>query len=216
MSRHILDLIAQGEHQKLDFKFQVNDAKKIARSLSAFANTDGGRLLIGVKDNGRIAGIRSEEEYYMIDSAAELFCKPALNIKANPHTLQGKQILEVIIPMSEKRPVLAPDPDGVWQAYVRYQDNNLVADDILLNVWKMQGKKQGAFIRYADAEKDLLDVIENHPMQTYAELSEKTSIKPSVLRRVLINFVLAEILLIQVDMHGSRFYLNEDFDPDTF
>ncbi|MEA1874722.1 MAG: ATP-binding protein [Bacteroidota bacterium] len=216
MSRHIIDLIAQGEHQKLDFKFQVNDAKKIARSLSAFANTDGGRLLIGVKDNGRIAGIRSEEEYYMIDSAAEMFCKPPLKLKANPHSIQGKQLLEVIIPVSENRPVLAPDSDGVWQAYVRFQDNNLIADDILLNVWKMQHKKQGAFIRYADAEKDLLDVIEKEPLQTHAELSRRTKIKPSVLRRVLMNFVAAEILLIQVDMNGSRFYLNEDFDPDSF
>jgi len=212
MSRHILDLIAQGEHQKLDFKFQVNDAKKIARSLSAFANTDGGRLLIGVKDNGRIAGIRSEEEYYMIDSAAEVFCKPALKLKVNPHNIKGKHVLEVIIPAAEQRPVLAPDTDGAWRAYVRYQDNNLVADDILLNVWKMQGKKQGAFIRYADAEKDLLDVFANYPLQTLAELSERTSIKPSVLRRVLINFVLAEILSIQIDMDGSRFYLNENFD----
>ena len=42
-------LIAQGEHQQLDFKFEVSDSKKIARTLSAFANTDGGRLLIGVK-----------------------------------------------------------------------------------------------------------------------------------------------------------------------
>ena len=57
-------LIEQGEHQQLDFKFEVSDSKKIARTLSAFANTDGGRLLIGVKDNGAISGVRSEEEYY--------------------------------------------------------------------------------------------------------------------------------------------------------
>lgn len=54
-------LIEQGEHQQLDFKFEVSDSKKIARTLSAFANTDGGRLLIGVKDNGNISGVRSEE-----------------------------------------------------------------------------------------------------------------------------------------------------------
>lgn len=33
-------LIEQGEHQQLDFKFEVSDSKKIARTLSAFANTD--------------------------------------------------------------------------------------------------------------------------------------------------------------------------------
>ena len=37
-------LIEQGEHQQLDFKFEVSDSKKIARTLSAslsYATTDG-------------------------------------------------------------------------------------------------------------------------------------------------------------------------------
>lgn len=70
--KHPLEvLIAQGEHQQQDFKFEVSDSKKIARTLSAFANTDGGRLLIGVKDNGKISGIRGDEEYYMIEAASD-------------------------------------------------------------------------------------------------------------------------------------------------
>ena len=60
--------IAEGEHQQQDFKFEISDARKIAKSLSAFSNTDGGRLLVGVKDNGKIAGVRSEEEIYMIEA----------------------------------------------------------------------------------------------------------------------------------------------------
>jgi len=52
MSHYIKNLIEEGEHQQLDFKYEISDSKKIARSLVAFANTDGGRLLVGVKDNG--------------------------------------------------------------------------------------------------------------------------------------------------------------------
>ena len=52
---YIYKLIEEGEHQQQDFKFEISDARKIAKSLSAFSNTDGGRLLIGVKDNGKIA-----------------------------------------------------------------------------------------------------------------------------------------------------------------
>ncbi len=76
-SKHyIQNLIEEGEHEHQDFKFQISDARKIARSISAFANNDGGHLLIGVKDNGKIAGVRSEEEMFMIEQAAEMYCRP--------------------------------------------------------------------------------------------------------------------------------------------
>ena len=72
---HIQNLILEGEHQMLDFKFEISDSRRIARSLAAFANTDGGRLLVGVKDNGAIAGVRSDEEIHMIQAAAEMYCR---------------------------------------------------------------------------------------------------------------------------------------------
>ena len=67
---YIKELISQGEGVHLDFKFEISDAQKIARSLVAFANTSGGKLLIGVNDNGVIKGVLSEEEYYMIENAS--------------------------------------------------------------------------------------------------------------------------------------------------
>jgi hypothetical protein len=66
MDHYIKSKILEGEHQQLDFKFEISDSRKIARTLVAFSNTDGGTLLIGVKDNGKIAGVRSEEEFYMV------------------------------------------------------------------------------------------------------------------------------------------------------
>ena len=51
-SHYIQDLILEGEHEHQDFKYQITDARKIARSIAAFANNSGGHLLIGVKDNG--------------------------------------------------------------------------------------------------------------------------------------------------------------------
>ena len=35
--------VHEGEHQQQDFKFEISDARKIAKTLSAFSNTDGGR-----------------------------------------------------------------------------------------------------------------------------------------------------------------------------
>ena len=84
-------LIEQGEHQQLDFKFEVSDSKKIARTLSAFANTDGGRLLIGVKDNGAISGVRSEEEYYMIEAASKMYTHPEVPFTAKRWDVNGEE-----------------------------------------------------------------------------------------------------------------------------
>ena len=94
---YIHSLIAEGEHQQQDFKFEISDARKIAKSLSAFANTDGGRLLIGVKDNGRIAGVRSEEEKYMIEAAAQLYCIPEVEYTLQTFIVEGKQVLVATI-----------------------------------------------------------------------------------------------------------------------
>ena len=57
-SRYILRLISEGEHQQQDFKYKITDAMKLARSVSAFANTEGGRLLIGIRDDGAVSGVK--------------------------------------------------------------------------------------------------------------------------------------------------------------
>ena len=63
---HVLRMIAEGEHQQQDFKTRIDDSRKIARTLVAFANADGGRLLVGVKDNGTVSGVRVDEELHMV------------------------------------------------------------------------------------------------------------------------------------------------------
>ena len=94
-------LIAEGEHQQQDFKFEISDARKIAKTLSAFSNTDGGRLLIGVKDNGKIAGVRSDEEKYMIEAAAQLYCLPEVHYSMQTFHVDGRSVLVVQIDESE-------------------------------------------------------------------------------------------------------------------
>ena len=94
-TQYIRQLVSEGEHCHQDFKFEISDARKIARSLSAFANTEGGRLLIGVKDNGKIAGVRSDEEIYMIEAAATMYCKPKVELETQTYKVEGKTVLEI-------------------------------------------------------------------------------------------------------------------------
>ena len=123
-------MIAEGEHLHQDFKFFLSDARKIARSVAAFANTDGGRLLIGVKDNGKIVGIKNEEDIHMIEAAAQVFCKPEVDYEPRIWEYGTKQVLEVWIAPSARAPHTAPDEGGNRQVYIRKADENKVASAV--------------------------------------------------------------------------------------
>ena len=156
---HIEELIAQGEHQQLDFKFEVSDSRKIARTLSAFANTDGGRLLIGVKDNGAIAGVRSEEEYYMIEAASKMYTKPEVPFTATRWNVNGKTVLEVLIEKGSDKPYLAPDKYNRFRAFIRVADENILANQILVLAWKKSSCDDGTLLRVAQPVEMLFDCL---------------------------------------------------------
>lgn len=156
-------LIEEGEHQQQDFKFEISDARKIAKTLSAFSNTDGGRLLVGVKDNGKIAGVRSEEEIYMIEAAAKLYCKPKVECEMKIHHIEGRTVLEVIVPPGKSKPYFAKDNDNRLWAYIRIKDENILANPVHLKIWQQAVKTQGSFIHYSREEQLLLDYLTAHP-----------------------------------------------------
>jgi len=194
VEKYIKNLILEGEHQTLDFKFEISDTKKIARSLVAFANTDGGRLLVGVKDNGKIAGIRSEEEAYMIETAAHLYCKPEVIFTTQNHKVEGKNIVEVIVKPSNKKPHYAPDKDDKWTAYIRVKDENQVANKVIVKVWKRQTQPDGVYLKYTDAEKQLLSYIEENGEITFSKACRVAKSNHNKVENILANFIAIGVL----------------------
>ncbi len=160
--QYLLNLISEGEHQQQDFKYRVADACKLAKSVSAFANTEGGRLLIGVRDDGHLAGIRSEEEIYMMHQAAYRYCKPEASIQFDTFHVDGRTIVIATILPSAKRPVCALDETGKRRAYIRLADENIVASPVFLALWRESQKSQGAMLTYNDVIRHLLDVMQGH------------------------------------------------------
>ncbi|MBO4485672.1 MAG: ATP-binding protein [Prevotella sp.] len=159
-------LIAQGEHQQQDFKYKVMDAEKLARSVSAFANTDGGRLLIGVRDDGHISGIRSEEEIYMMHSAAYKYCTPQPSIHFDTLHAEGRNVVIATIPPSPQKPVFALTAEGKHRAYIRIADENIIASPVHLDLWRQETSKQGVLLHYSDDEAALMEVLKKHPPLT--------------------------------------------------
>ena len=54
MVMNAMQEIRKGESQTREFKFRVDSKRKIAKTLVAIANTDGGTIFIGVKMGGGI------------------------------------------------------------------------------------------------------------------------------------------------------------------
>ncbi len=212
MASSLLKLIQQGEHQTQDFKYCISDSRKIARSLVAFANTDGGRLLIGVKDNGRIAGVRSDEEYYMVESAARIYSKPAINFTTKQHFVEGKTILEVMVKPSPERPHFARDEEGKWWAYFRKDDENRLASKIMIEVWKRQKSPAGILISYSEAEKILLDFLEHHEKISVSKFARIAHLSNKKAGEIIINFRSLEILKYYFGDNRIDYSINEEFD----
>ena len=158
--RYLLSLIKEGEHQQQDFKYKVTDAAKLARSVSAFANTDGGRLLIGVRDDGHLSGVRSEEEIYMMHQAAYKFCKPEASIKFDTYHAEGRNIVVATVPPSLKRPVCALDEDGRQRAYIRIADENIVASPVHLALWREAQLERTTMMTYSDDVRRLIATLQ--------------------------------------------------------
>jgi len=168
--RYIQRLISEGEHQQQDFKYKVEDAMKLAKSVSAFANTDGGRLLIGVRDDGHMSGVRDEEEIYMMHQAAYRYCRPQASIKFDTYHVMPQEttgggrkmrtIVVATVPPSDRRPVCAIGNDGRQRAYIRIADENIVASPVHLAIWREAQNPQGAMMTYTDMVRKLMDSLQ--------------------------------------------------------
>ncbi len=202
-------LIEQGEGLHLDFKFEVSDAPKIARSLVAFANTDGGTLLIGVKDNGKIAGIRSEEEFYMIQNAAQRYCKPEIGFQTKEWNIGGKKVLEVIIPKGKQIPYKAFDRAGKPKAYVRIADENILASGVQMKIW--QGKNSKRVIRFSNnsVEKKLLNCLSENDFAGLRTLKKNCGLSPFRTEKLLADFVLLGLVGMESKKDDVYFRLIE-------
>ena len=183
-------LIEQGEHQQLDFKFEVSDSKKIARTLSAFANTDGGRLLIGVKDNGNISGVRSEEEYYMIEAASKMYTRPEVPFEATRWEVNGKTVLEVYI---------APSPD---KAYIRVADENILANEVLVLAWQKKHKPDGTLLKISKPVERLFAYLDDHPHINISQFCRIGRINYYIAKNILSDLLAMNTLqYLVIDKH---------------
>ena len=192
---NIRKLILQGEGTTLDFKKTITNVGKIARSLVAFANNQGGQLLIGVSDNGTITGVKSEdEEKYMILKSAHQYCKPAIEPEFEEIYVEEKLVLVVKINASETKPHYALDDHQQWWVYYRVEDKSVLASKIIVDILKKENRENGQLIAYTEHEKKLFAYLEKEGRITLKQFSKLTRSSNRHAQKVLVNLILTGII----------------------
>ena len=84
----LLELIANGESSGVEFKRNDLRPEQIAKEVVALANLRGGRILLGVEDDGTIAGVRRKDlEQWVMDAVF------------------GRKVHPMILPFYEEVPI---------------------------------------------------------------------------------------------------------------
>jgi predicted HTH transcriptional regulator len=185
----LLYRIIHGEGERLDFKQTISSASKIAKTICAFANHKGGVLLVGVKDNKTIAGVRSEDEKYMLDLAASFYVKPEIKIEFIEWEIGNKTVIEAIIPEGDSKPYYAKDEDDKWWAYIRVKDQSLLASKIVVDVLKRQTSNKNTLINYTKHEEGLLKYLEKSHRITLKEVCKLLNISRWRAQKMLVNLI---------------------------
>ncbi|QJD98046.1 ATP-binding protein [Mucilaginibacter robiniae] len=194
---NIRRMILEGEGVSQDFKKTITSCEKIAKTMVSFANNKGGRLLIGVADDGSIKGVKSEdEERYMITKAAHFYARPALEPAFEEIYIDDKVVLIAEIEESDTKPHYALGDDGKWWVYIRIKDKSVLASKIVVDVLKRSDNKEGVLIEYSSKEKALLEYLDKHERITVKEYCDLLNLSRRRAQRILVNLVLSGVVRV--------------------
>ena len=133
MRKSTLQLIKQGEGLSIEFKRKIDSAYKIAKTITSFANTSGGILLVGIGDNGEIFGVESElRELQKLEKATSELIEDKIILRFKSEDLDGKRILRVEINESVNKPHYASNEKGERIIYIRVKDKSLPIPRLLI------------------------------------------------------------------------------------
>ena len=95
---NLLRIIKEGESIEVEFKQSFHSFQDIAKIICAFANTQGGLLILGVDDKGKIEGIKEN-----LDVVQQKIAQSNSTIQPNPltnieiHTIDKRKLIVIIV-----------------------------------------------------------------------------------------------------------------------
>lgn len=187
------ELIRQGEGERLEFKKKTTHPTRIARTLASLANTHGGRVLVGVDDDGRVVGVRdAEEEIFQLRQAATHYIDPPLTLRFREVEEEGCVVVVVTVPESTDKPHRAQVADGDWRAYVRVRDESVQTSQLTERILERQDATAPRFERIPLNKEELavLDYLRKNPRITLAQYMRLLNIGQRRAFRTLIKLTL--------------------------
>jgi len=134
----VKELLKFEEGIHLDFKQSITNQFKISKTMAAFANTSGGRIVIGISDKRQVIGIDADEEMFMIEEANRKHIIPPIEYGFEIYEInhiddeklkEELLILIVNIPNSLFKPHFTKGKNLVKTLYIRKGDKSLPLAD---------------------------------------------------------------------------------------
>jgi predicted HTH transcriptional regulator len=195
------ELVKQGEGKYIEFKLKTNHPEKIVREVVAFANSNGGKLIIGVDDDKSIKGLKfaDEDEFIMI-KALDRYIYPAVEYEIDRVVVEGeREVLVFYIPPSPFKPHYV-DLEGnseTRRAYVRVADKSVQASKEVREILKGERKALNIRFHYGEKEKALMHYLVDNQHITVETFANVANIPRKLASRTLVLLVLANVLKIQ-------------------
>jgi predicted HTH transcriptional regulator len=208
MSQLLTDLIAQGEGSRLDFKLTISSSARIARTLTAFANSSGGTILIGVADDGTVSGVASEQtEMERIEEATDFFIVPALEIAYGTVVADERLVLVIDVPESLDKPHYALDEQGNRTIYIRSRDKSVPTSKLIVESEGIDNQ-----LLQSPPVKLLLTYLRQNDDVTPAKLAQMANLSDQRAARLLRELATQGLLLLidngrRTDARQTRYAL---------
>lgn len=202
--------LRKGEGEAIEFKQTLNSEYKIAKTICALANTKGGVILVGVKDDKNISGVDPEEEKHILVKAAGFCCDPPVPLEYeeidqfDPERLVERTILKVTIKESTVKPHYALTQKGDWVAYIRQNDKTLIAGDKTIKI--LRSNETPASKNLSKNEKRLIDYLEKNERITLKKYTDIVNISSRRARREL-NVALDKGLIRVLEHEKEDYYV---------
>jgi predicted HTH transcriptional regulator len=203
-------LAAKGEGLKIEFKKKASFPEKIIREVIAFANTEGGDLLIGVDDDGTVSGQRFiEEEIFVMEKAIRELVFPKLSFEIFSFKLSEKKGVAIFrIPFSSDRPHYAREKERK-QAFIRVKDKSVQASREVWEILKKSRTPRDTVFTYGRKEEILMKLLGETEKTTLREFAKKAQLPKFLASKTLVKLVTANVLTIH-PQEGEDYFTLKD------